>query len=192
MNKHLILIRHAAPEINSKVSSNRWKLSDAGRQDAAKLARELSAFSIGVVVSSTEPKALETAGFLADAFDLAPEVHSGIHEHDRAHVPFLLEQDFKETMGHLFANPDKLIFGSETANEAGKRFEKALYELLVRYPEDTLAVVSHGTVLTLFLAKHLKSDPYDTWLSLAMPEAIVLSRPDLSFMSRIRLTDRVP
>ena len=57
----LILVKHSLPEIVPDIPSAKWHLSDEGRRRALVLAGRLSSFEPSRVVSSHEPKAVETA-----------------------------------------------------------------------------------------------------------------------------------
>jgi broad specificity phosphatase PhoE len=54
----LILIRHAAPDVDLTMTPAEWNLSDEGRDGAASLAEVLPADA--VLVTSEEPKAQQT------------------------------------------------------------------------------------------------------------------------------------
>ncbi len=90
-------------------------------------------------------------------------------------------------MRRFFASPDALVFGEETASEAGARFRAALDALLAARPAQRLAVVSHGTVLTLLLAGPNGMAPYELWSSLALPEALVVRSSDWRILERLKV-----
>lgn len=187
MDKHLILVRHSTPEINHAIPSNQWNLNETGTKRAKLLARQLSSFPVDVVVSSPETKALETARIIASYHSLDLTVHNGLHEHDRTQAPFLSESDFKEAIFYLFKNPDELTYGSETATDAERRFENTVKELLVDHPNGDTLIVSHGTVMALFIAKLVNKNPFYIWREMSMPIAYVFSRPKYKLRQIIRL-----
>ena len=75
----LVLVRHAAPEIDPARPATAWRLSADGRAAAARLRGTVV---VDTVVSSPEPKALETAA----ALDAPLEIDARLREHDRAGV----------------------------------------------------------------------------------------------------------
>jgi broad specificity phosphatase PhoE len=78
-----------------------------------------------------------------------------------------------------------LVFGNETGEQARTRFTQAINTLLTQHPSDTLAIVSHGTVLTLFLAHHNPHlDPIPFWQQLKLPDLVVVSLPDMKIIER--------
>ena len=83
MKSHLILVRHSLPEIDFVVSSHEWHLSAEGRRRCERLADALTNYDPVAIVSSEEPKAVETAEIVAARFGVRVEVEPDLHEHDR-------------------------------------------------------------------------------------------------------------
>jgi broad specificity phosphatase PhoE len=66
---------------------------------------------------------------------------------------------YEAAVAAFFARPEASPYGWETAAAALSRFRTALEGLLARHaPEESLAVVSHGLVLSLYEA-HLRGEP---------------------------------
>jgi broad specificity phosphatase PhoE len=86
---HLILVKHALPEIIPTLPANQWHLSEAGRTQCALLADQLATYAPDVLVSSSEPKALETAYLVAQRMHTSVQTVDGLHEHDRSNTPWL-------------------------------------------------------------------------------------------------------
>src|ERR1044071_8712154 len=133
--KHLILVKHSLPEINENVPARAWHLSEEGRVRAHGLAGKLMAYQPEVIVSSVEPKARETASILAENLGLEFQEFEGLHEHDRSKSPYYSKNEFQNLVQEFFARPAELVFGSETANEALKRFRQAVDTLLNSYDD---------------------------------------------------------
>lgn len=189
MTNILILIRHSLPEIYPSVPASEWHLSEVGKERADTLAGQLSNYDFPSITSSTEPKAIETAQIIANRLQLNVEIAGGLHEHERPQTAFRSKEEFRQTIAHLFNEPKQLSFGNETAQEASDRFDGAVQELLLRYPDRGLAIVSHGTVISLFAARHLKVDPYQFWQQLGLPCAIIFTRPELHLVTTISPVD---
>ena len=174
----LILIKHSKPEIKADVPAKLWNLSTEGRERATNLAKALARYSPQTIVSSDEPKAIQTAQIVADIHHIPHHVAQNLHEHDRSNV---LANDgqaqFEAKVAAFFDQPDELVYGLETATTALSRFSQALDETISRFPVDTLAVVTHGTVITLYVAKACGIDPFPFWKSLQLPSYVVLSMP---------------
>ena len=176
----LILVKHAAPEVVPGVSSEQWHLSDRGRASCAALAEALSAHQPNVIISSEEPKAQETGELVAQHLGVSWSAAPGLHEHDRRGVPHMRSSEFISHVEFMFRRRDERVLGHESADEALRRFRDALRDVLARHPEERLAVVSHGTVIALYVAEHTKDHTaFELWRKLGLPSFVVLSRPEL-------------
>ena len=173
----LILIKHASPEITPEVPSRRWVLSEEGRGRCAWLAAELAAWGVTRLYASPEPKALETAALVAIRLGLEVRPREGLQENDRTGLAFGSVGGLKANIRRFFAEPAELVVGQETANAALARFEAAIRALAAEASEQTAAVVTHGTVLTLLVAKHNPLDAFVFWDSLTLPSYVVIE-PD--------------
>jgi len=175
--RRLVLAKHAMPMVRPDVPASRWHLSTEGIAGAKSLAERLRAYEPSVILSSTEPKALETAAIVADALGVRVESPFGLHEHERP-VPGLLEQaEFDRRVGELFARPSEVVFGAESANDALLRFAAAMDRALAADDRSDLAVISHGTVISLFVAARAHEDGGRLWKMLGLPSYVVLELP---------------
>lgn len=176
MSDKLILVRHGAPLIDIKQPSETWPLSEEGRAASTRLAERLKPHAPDLFVSSTEPKASQTAYLLAVALDADFQTTEGLEEHHRRKTGFLDQGTFENKVVELFRNPDKRVFGEETANQAVSRFTKAMKTVERLNPRRSLAIVSHGTVISLWLERHAGADGVVTWKMLGMPAFVVYDR----------------
>lgn len=131
------------------------------------------------ILSSTEPKAQETAACLAEALHLPWATADGLHEHERPHLPFVSPDAFHAAITSFFQHPDELVFGAETAVQAHARFARALQHVLALHPAQTTIVVTHGTVMSLYLAHLSGGDAFKIWQNLKMPDFVVLPQNKL-------------
>src|SRR4051812_34704743 len=167
--RKLILVKHAAPQVVPGVPPEKWTLSEQGKQRCAALADALRAYQPAAVVSSLEPKAAETGELVAGQLTLPFEAVEGLHEHDRSNVPHLPSREFISLMELFFRRPAERVLGRETADEALRRFESAVERVQSDHPDQTVAIVSHGTVIALFVAKHGGGRAYDLWRQMSLP-----------------------
>ena len=179
----LILVRHSMPEMDFTVSAHQWHLSDEGRCRCGRLADLLADSNPVAIVSSGEPKAVETAQIVAERFGLRVEIEADLHEHDRSGVGKLSAEEFQVAVAQLFAEPEALVFGRETGVQARQRFADAIDRVLARHAEGDVIVVAHGTVMSLFVADRAGVDGYALWRQLRLPCLIVLSLPDFALAS---------
>jgi broad specificity phosphatase PhoE len=176
-SSRLVLIKHARPQIDPRRPACDWDLSDAGRLDCEALAGRLCAWSPARVVASREPKAEQTGRIVAARLGIPFETADGLREHDRRAAGYLSEQAFQAAVARLFAEPDRLVFGAETAGQAEARFAGAIAGVLERHAGETAAIVAHGTVIALFAARRAGLEPLTMWRRLGLPSYVVLSAP---------------
>lgn len=179
---YLVLVKHSLPEIIPTTPAKEWQLSKAGRVRCKALADHLAPYFPDVLISSLEPKAIETAQIAAHRLNKPYYTHEGLHEHDRTGVDFLGREQFEAKVKEFFLHPDRLVFGKETAAQAVERFSKALTAVEVEHPNKNIVVVSHGTVITLFVEKISNLDSFSFWRSLDLPSFVVLSLPQHSLV----------
>ena len=178
----VVLVRHSLPEIDPAIPGRLWHLSAEGERRCTVLAERLAGYGLEYIVSSAEPKAVETARVVAGHLGLPCSTKPGLHEHDRSNVSGLSRAGFQASVARLFEQPDALVFGTETAVEARERFASALSAVLARHPTGSIAVVTHGTVLSLYVGHQAGLDPYVLWQSLGLPCLVVLDRESLDLV----------
>ena len=163
----LYLIRHASPDIQPNVPTPEWRLSQRGIDDARRLAEIARPWRLQSIYSSIEPKAESTALIIGDAAGLTVRVTQGFEEL-RFDQWFDNADEFSRAVRSILTSPDISTRGAERASAAALRFEAG-----VRIVEDgpfPAAIVSHGRVLTAFLAQLLHvEDPFELWRSISMP-----------------------
>jgi broad specificity phosphatase PhoE len=185
LNNTLILIRHSQSQPEPDRPASQWRLTTEGRRRCTALAERLTAYAPDVIVTSRERKAGETGALLAARLALPVVVADGLHEHQREHVGWLPNPAFEQAVSAFFTQPSELVFGEETAEQAGARFDAAVRGVLAAHPGQTIALVSHGTVITLFIAQHAGVAALPFWKRLGMPAIMVMSLPDLKLLEVI-------
>jgi broad specificity phosphatase PhoE len=104
--------------------------------------------------TSPEPKAVATAVAISGPQPLiqVPD----LKELDRTAAGWLsTEAEYAAMVAEIFQHPDESIRGCEPAALAQQRIVRALDTLVAAHPNCTLAVVSHGIVLALYMC-HVK------------------------------------
>lgn len=174
MTKYLILVKHSVPEMEQGRPANAWKLSPEGQVRAQRLAEELRSYEPEVIVCSHEPKAQETAAILARQLQLDLQAVPDLNEHDRSNVPFLSHETFQASIHEFFQKPDELVFGRETANQAYTRFYRAVHSILSAHTGKTVVIVTHGTVISLFVSRLTGSSDFELWHKLGLPSFVAI------------------
>ena len=165
------------PEIQPEKPASAWRLGAVGRQRSELLASRLQDLSPGVVWSSGEPKAVETAEIVAASFGVPVRVADGLEEHHRDNVPFYPTPDeFESAVERFFSHPNQLVLGSETAEQAHDRMSAAIDDVVESGQHDSI-VVTHGTVMTLYVAGVADVDTMCFWRRLGLPSYVVLGLP---------------
>ncbi len=173
--RRLLLIRHAAPLILQDALARERPLSDEGRRTCEEFAGRLAEYRVTAILSSAETKARETAAILAVRLGLTPGIDADLNEQRRDTVPYLGRPVFEAAIRRLFAEPDTLVFGQETATQAYTRFDGAVERALAAHPDGDVALVTHGTVMTLYAERHAGVEPFAFWQALTMPDLIALA-----------------
>ncbi len=148
-------------------------------------AKKIAGYSPEVIVSSNEPKAVETAQIVANHLNQASacQIIAGLREHDRSNVEWQSEEQFEVQVAEFFRQPQTLVMGQETATQAYERFAHAVASLIESYPHSNIAVVAHGTVITLLVARAVGLDPFSFWKRLGLPSFVVLSLPKMEWVT---------
>lgn len=186
--RHLILVKHSLPTVVPNIPAPQWALSDAGRDRCTHLASALARYRPTTIAASDEPKARETAQLLAAelGFDGALLLDHDLREHERQPADFFPDPAaFAAAVRDLFARPQELVFGQETAAAAAARFDAAIARTLAASPAGDVIVVAHGTVIALFAAAHAGLDPFTLWQRLQLPSFVVLALPDLRWVATV-------
>ena len=160
-----------------------------GKMRCLGLAEQLWAFAPRMVFSSREVKASETAQIVAGRLGVTHQVVEGLQEHERTNSDFApVPGEFEAKLARFFNKPESLVFGRETADEAKHRFARTISGLIESRKDDadrgeSLLVVSHGTVISLFVAGACQADPMEFWRKLGQPSYVVMSLPELTLLT---------
>lgn len=163
----MLLVRHSLPELQPGVPSEDWRLSEEGKTRCGPLAERLAGFQPRLLLSSTEPKARETAELVARALGLEVQLSDGLRETARRTVGWLEPDELERGIRRLFERPEDVVYGEESAAAALARFEAAVEGL-----PGSAVVVTHGTVLSLYVAAKTGRDPFELWRSLELPDVV--------------------
>jgi broad specificity phosphatase PhoE len=165
----VLLVRHSLPEVDPSRPAEEWTLSDEGRARCAPLAARLGTYAPEGIISSTEPKARETAELIGAELGLEVGESPALCETARRTVPWLEPESFRRAMQTLFERPDDVVFGEESAAHALARFSAVAAGV-----DERTIVVSHGTVISLYAAERTGEDPFAIWSRLELPDLLVI------------------
>jgi broad specificity phosphatase PhoE len=180
-------VRHAMPVTDADVSPSLWHLDHDGREAAGRLADRLEvAPRPGALVTSTEPKAVETAEAIGERWGTSVVGDDRLREVMRPWTgPGYRSVAHRYLRGEL---PD----GWEPHAEVARRAGAAVADARAGARGAPVVVVSHGLVLAVHLGASLGAD-FDRevfWSCLAFPDAWglddagTLHRPQLPASAR--------
>ena len=165
----LVLIRHAMPELEPEVRSERWQLGAEGRA-AARSLRSLVA-EPAYFVASNEPKAVQTLQELAGR--PAVMTDPGFGEVRRPHL-WSDGRDYR-SMARSYVEGVR-HHGWEAHMRVAARFGAAVarYAVLAKEANRTLVVGTHGLALTVWMAGLIRLEPSPArfWEQLRFPDVI--------------------
>ena len=131
------------------------------------------------MVCSEEPKAKATAQALAAALGVPCRPMLGLHEHLRYSDELVSADEFRARFRRFFAEPGQVVAGEESADDAHRRFANAVGAVLKVNPQPTLAVVAHGTVISLLAARANGQDAFALWERLKLLDILTLDADTL-------------
>jgi broad specificity phosphatase PhoE len=156
--RELFLIRHAESDLDPNLPPKKWGLTPTGVEQTRAVGEDLKNAGLVAIFCSTEPKARRTADIIAAAVGLESRASEDLGEHRRDSWGFLRTTGFNETVREVFEVPNESVFGAETGKQALWRFTSAVMAADKESPPGPIALVSHGTVMSLFLS-HLNGEP---------------------------------
>lgn len=158
----LLLVRHAAHGLLGHVLAGRTPglgLSEAGQAQAKALVPRLQAWPLSAIYSSPQPRALQTAAPLAEARGLAVEADAAFDEVDfgawTGRNLTELRADGALWDRWIEQRSSACPPGGEPFTAVHARAAAGVHRLCLAYPEQTVAVVSHGDVIKAVLAGFL-------------------------------------
>lgn len=181
----VVLVKHALPVFDPSRPAREWRLGKEGEAQSRRLADRLRAFSPLRLIASPEPKACETGQVVAAELDLPITSVEGLQELDRPVMPMMLKAEYERVNAAIFADFDRPVLGVESARGALARFSAALGGQLAQTTEQTLVVITHGTVISLFACAHNGLDPLGLWKRLSCPSFVVMEVPTFALVEVI-------
>ena len=163
MSTRLILIRHGQTDSNLKRRYSGFldvDINATGRKQARRLAGRLKDEAIHKVYVSDRKRALSTAriafkGFKIETVPDLREMHFGIFEGlTFSQIMRRYPRIYKQWLHDPFR---VIIPEGESLREAKVRVARAIKKIILDNPHKTIAVVSHGGAISLFLMSVFKS-----------------------------------
>ena len=173
----LYLIRHPLTQPDPAQPASQWALAPAGHEQVAALVAAPLWNIVTRIYTSGHGKARIVGEAIHHAHDIPHTVIDDLQEAQRDH--FLDNEQFLAAQQRFFAEPDRAPVPEwEMARAAGERFARAMQQILTTHPAaESLAVVSHATVLTLYVARLRGEAPsFDFWQTIGFGEVLAVDR----------------
>lgn len=140
----LYFVRHAEPNIHNHDDPTR-ELTEKGRQDARLVTAFLADKQIAAVLSSPYKRAVDTVHDFSETAGLPILTDPDFRER---RVDSLWIEDFDGFCKNQWADFDYRLTDGETLRMVQTRNLAALRRVLQNYPEQSVAIGSHGTALS--------------------------------------------
>jgi broad specificity phosphatase PhoE len=175
-SNRIVFIKHALPVLDGSRPAKEWRLGEEGRVQAKRLALQLRAFAPLRLICSVEPKAMETGQIVAERLDVTLTVAEGLQEFDRPLLPIMTRAEHERMNEAIFTDVERCVLGTESARSALERFSAALDAQLAQTEDEALAIVTHGTVISLFVGAHNGISAFELWKRLSCPSIVIVER----------------
>ncbi|MBN1966025.1 MAG: histidine phosphatase family protein [Anaerolineae bacterium] len=185
---YLYLIRHPKTEPDPGIPASKWRLSREGFAQVRRLVTAPFWNGVTAVYTSRETKAAAVGAAIQVNHNIPFIMLEDLREARRDEWVGL--EAFRAAQQAFFARPGEPPIPTwESAGAAQVRFAGAMQDILARHPEsDSLAVVAHATVLTLYIARLRGEVPgYGWWSRIGFAEVMAVDRatqqPVTSFLA---------
>lgn len=173
----LYLVRHPHTRVDPSQPASRWGLSDRGSAEVRALAALPVWVAVRHVYTSAQPKTTCVGVAVQQAHAVPFTAITALDEAQRDR--WLGEDAFDAAQRAFFAAPETPpVAGWESAHAAQARFQAAMDGIVQQHPPgDSLAVVSHATVLALYAA-HLSGVPptFEDWQRIGFAAIMAVDR----------------
>jgi broad specificity phosphatase PhoE len=182
----VVLVKHAMPTLEAGVPAREWRLGADGEAQARALGDRLRSFAPFALFSSPEPKAVRTAELVGAELGSSSRIWQGLEEFDRPALPLLTADEHAALNAPIFRDLARPVLGRESGADALRRFEAALVSLVdARQTDETLVIISHGTVIALLVSAHNDVDGFQLWRELSCASFVVLTYPGFELASGV-------
>lgn len=149
-------------------------MTSIGIKQAKQLADFLSKNRINAdrIVSSPYLRAIESIKPYAEKNKLNIDVDDRLKERILSEDPI---DDWLEVLEQSFDDPDFCLPGGESGNDAVKRVEMVLENVLADSNVSNVVVVSHGNIIALLLSRYQPEFGFEGWKKLRNPDVFLVN-----------------
>lgn len=165
------LIRHSLTTPDSSIPIPLWGLNEKGVELAKELSQNPIIQNLECIYTSLEIKALETGVIIAKNKSIPMRTDSRLCE--ITSFTNKMFPDFESYAQDFFEDRVERWNNGESKSEALERFNKAI-EDIKETNYHNVGIVSHGSILTLFLSQYISKPLWDIHTSIKMPDIRIL------------------
>ena len=170
--ERVVLVRHGPTMVEPDVPQDQWRLSPEGENIVRSWAECQSWDGVTQLYTSPEAKAVETAAMISQTANIpVAGIDDGLRE---LRVPFIASR------GEFLARMERYLGGFpdpdfEPWESAQARIHSSIHAIQARHAGQSIAVVSHGRILTAYLSGILSRRLSEReWLAIQMPDSAVV------------------
>ncbi|MFC4777298.1 histidine phosphatase family protein [Paenibacillus sp. GCM10023252] len=170
MKTHIYMIRHAeSPYVFGEERSR--GLSDEGFQAAKKVADLLDSEEIDCIASSTYLRARQTVEYLAERKGLPIREYDELIERPIKGLDYKAPwEELLQAIAKSFNDYDYCLEGGESTKQAQQRAIPVILELLKEYEGKSIAIGTHGNIMTIIMNYFDQTYGFDFWNSTSKPD----------------------
>ncbi|KAB8126013.1 histidine phosphatase family protein [Gracilibacillus oryzae] len=170
MAASIYMVRHAKSPFKFGEERTR-KLSEEGELGAKKVTEILSNKEIGLIVSSTYTRAVQTVQELAEHRGLNVIEYEELKERPIKGLDYQLsEKEITEAIKLSFENKNYCLQGGESTLAAQKRAIPIILKLLKEHQGKNIVIGTHGNIMTIIMNYFNDSYGYEFWKSTSKPD----------------------
>jgi broad specificity phosphatase PhoE len=167
-NTIIYLIRHAETVEENGIRNtnedfqliNEKEISVKGEEEARKLSENIELQNIDVIWSSNYTRAKATAKYIANKNNLQYNLDKRLCERNLGNLEdlakFMSDKETRDPSREQLAFPEFKTKDGESANDTNKRMNEFIEEILEKYKEKRIAVISHGGAIKFYLLSYCK------------------------------------
>jgi broad specificity phosphatase PhoE len=146
--KTMHFIRHGATPENADntIREKDAELTDEGRGQAAEAGRQLKEKGVNAIVSSTLPRAMETAHIIASKLGIIPQFDSRLNTWGMGTLEGqpCSPENLQTIKDHVEKTPDKALGGEESFNDFKDRSFAGIRDAILNNKDKELGIVTHS------------------------------------------------
>lgn len=135
-------------------------LSVKGEDEARKLSENIELQNIDVIWSSNYTRAKATAKYIANRNNLQYNLDKRLCERNLGNLEdlakFMSNKETRDPSREQLAFPEFKTRDGESANDTNKRKNEFIEEIVEKYKEKRIAVISHGGAIKFYLLSYCK------------------------------------